>query len=150
MPPIIGFKLHKGNSSIKFYIEKENILDQIKKILSKYLMQKNIHYYYRLKKKIGKGGFASVYLVENKAENKLYAAKVFLKQKLITRDKRKAVQNEIENLRGLSHENILKFKEGFITDNSIYMITEYCSGPTLDYYIKKKLLERKEIIKIMN
>lgn len=45
-------------------------------------MQKKIHYYYNLRKKIGKGGFGSVYLVENKKEKRLYAAKVFLKEKL--------------------------------------------------------------------
>ena len=49
-------------------------------------MQKNIFYYYRLRKRIGKGGFASVYLVENMAENKLYAAKAFLKYRLQTKD----------------------------------------------------------------
>ena len=70
-------------------------------------MQKKIHYYYNLRKKIGKGGFGSVYLVENKKEKRLYAAKVFLKEKLKSKKNWQSVKNEIRNLRALTHRNIL-------------------------------------------
>ena len=46
--------------SKSFFLSDEAILIEIKEILNKLLMQRNIHHYYKLIRKLGKGGFASV------------------------------------------------------------------------------------------
>ena len=71
----------------------------------------------------------------NKAEHKFYAAKLFLKQKNLAKENRISIKNEIETLRQLDHESLVKLKEVFISENSIYLIIDYHSGPSLENYI---------------
>jgi serine/threonine protein kinase len=43
----------------------------------------------------------------------------------------KLLQSEIDIIKSLNHNNILKCKDVFITVNSCYIITELCEGGDL-------------------
>ena len=70
LPPLIGFKLEKESKAISFYSSNEMQLASAYNILKGRLNQLNIHYYYRAIRKLGKGNFAIVYLLEDKQTGK--------------------------------------------------------------------------------
>jgi serine/threonine protein kinase len=45
---------------------------------------------------------------------------------------KKFAENEIDSLKRLNHENIIKFEECFIEKHYYYIVTEYVEGVTLD------------------
>jgi serine/threonine protein kinase len=53
------------------------------------LNQQGFHKKYRSIKKIGKGGFATVYMVKRLYDDKIFAAKAFLKEYVYGMDKGK-------------------------------------------------------------
>ncbi len=92
---------------------------------------------YILDKKIGKGSFAQVYRAHNKDnENEKYAIKVVniesLKQKIIDNFKL-----EIDILKKISHENIVKLYDTIEKRYIFYLVIDYCDGGDLNKFIKK-------------
>ena len=92
---------------------------------------------YILEKKIGKGSFAQVYRAYKKEnENEKYAIKVVninsLKQKIIDNFKL-----EINILKSISHENIVKLYDTLEKNNIFYLVLDYCDGGDLNKFIKK-------------
>lgn len=58
--------------------------------------------------------------------------------------------NEIETLKKLKSENILKLYDVFHTVNNSYIITEYCDKGDLGTYLKKSgALNEIEAIKVL-
>ena len=47
-------------------------------------------------------------------------------------------EKEIESLKRLNHENIIKFEEYFIERHYYYIVTEYVEGITLDELLSKR------------
>lgn len=95
---------------------------------------------YRIKKKIGSGGMASVYLAENSEKNPPKVAIKILDESLcdddkyISRFKREALISS----KLINHPNIIKvFKYGS-NNNLHYILMEYANGRALSYYIKRK------------
>lgn len=73
-------------------------------------------------KKIGKGNFASVYLAESLEGKRMVAVKAFSKEATFSQDKGKeSLINEINLMRKLNQENLLKLYSVFESENSIYM-----------------------------
>lgn len=102
---------------------------------------------YKIIEKIGKGAFSKVYKAVHESTDDIVAIKVIPKGKL-----NKKLLKFMEELRSkdLDHDNVIKLIDIYITNNSIYMILEYCSGKSLDYYIKEKELsiyKKKMIIR---
>ena len=92
-------------------------------------------------KKIGEGGFASVYLEQDEYSKQLFATKIIDEKKLSPQAK-KYLQNEIEILGKINHQNIIKLYHVTERENFKFLIMEYCNGGSLhtnlyDYYIKK-------------
>ena len=77
---------------------------------------------YTLIRPIGRGGFASVFLVHSNKYNLDFAAKV-------TRFREgdsKFGEAEINSLRNLEHPNIIRLYDHFVEGHELYIILEYC------------------------
>ena len=95
-----------------------------------------------LEKIIGKGSFGEVYLTKIKGDNKLYATKIYNRQKIENSpEMKKYLKSEVIILRKLNHPNIVKLKEVKKTKKHFYIVTEYYNGDNL-----LKTLEKYKMI----
>ncbi|CAH6719653.1 serine/threonine-protein kinase Kin82p [[Candida] jaroonii] len=79
-------------------------------------------------KLLGKGDVGKVYLVKEKASNKLYAMKVLNKKEMIERNKIKRVLTEQEILSSSNHPFIITLYHSFQSEDYLYLCMEYCMG----------------------
>lgn len=102
-------------------------------------------------KRLGRGSFATVYLVQHKVTGEKFAAKVFSREiQKIGFMGHESLQTEIDMLRTLDHRNIIRFEGIYETENMIYVLTEYLSGGTLaDFMRNKSSLLGDFIVKII-
>jgi len=87
-------------------------------------------------KELGSGGFATVYLVKNKKDNKLYALKKLNKELIKDQKAIKRFIREAEIGKKLNHPNIVKIYNVFKEDDEIYILMEYVEGNTLAELMK--------------
>lgn len=93
-----------------------------------------------LSKKIGAGSFGKVYkgfLTSNESE--IIAVKIISISPPVedTEKLKKLIENELNILQNLKHENIVAFKIARATQHNVYISTEYCSGGELKKYMNK-------------
>ena len=102
-----------------------------------------------LEKLIGKGAFGEVHLTRIKGDNKIYATKVYDRERIEQKDHckkgeesdaMKYLKNEILILYSLDHPNILKLKEVKKTKKHFYIVTDYCNGGELRAALDKYML----------
>ena len=72
---------------------------------------------FKKEKVIGKGSFGSVYLVRRVADNKIYALKTVILDKLNKKEQENSV-NEVRILASINHPNVIGYKEAFWDDKS--------------------------------
>ena len=92
---------------------------------------------YKIIKKLGKGGFGTVWKVKNIQTNLFRAMKKIPKLRN-NMNNINEILNEVEILKNLDHPNIVKIFEFFIEADGYYIITEYCHEGELFKLIKKK------------
>ncbi|CAD8055698.1 unnamed protein product [Paramecium primaurelia] len=86
--------------------------------------------HYEIIRKLGQGGFGSVYQVRHLKTNLIRAAKVIQKQVI---DDEQLLISESEILKNLDHPNIVKILEIFNDVQNIYIITEcLCGGELIE------------------
>ncbi|KAM3143604.1 hypothetical protein pb186bvf_004366 [Paramecium bursaria] len=88
-------------------------------------------------KRLGKGAYGEVFLANDGKQT--VAAKVINTQnakekKFITQK----AQEEIEIMRRITHENVVRLLDVQVTQNNIYIFMEYCKSGTLEQYIFRK------------
>lgn len=88
--------------------------------------------YYQFGSQIGKGSFGSVFMAKHKQTGDLRAIKIIKKSHgdrstWITND----IIREIELLKSLDHQNIVKIFEFYEGVKMFYIVTEYCKGGEL-------------------
>lgn len=99
---------------------------------------------YRILKKIGSGGFGTVYLVEDTILKVKRAVKVPHK---LGKAMDKVLQESIVQTKLLDHPNIVKLLTVDIIDNNILMVMEYIDGTDLETIIdEKNNLDLKEAL----
>ena len=93
---------------------------------------------YAVREPLGKGGFASCYLVTETTTKIDYAAKVVLKSSLTKKATREKLESEIAIHRGLKHRYIVQFIESFDTEEAVYLILGLCENGTLTEMLRAR------------
>ena len=122
-----------------FWVEKEADFQEWRSKLSRVFIQSDFHEKFNAVKMIGKGSFARVYLVEDKATRAKFAVKAFSKEYLMSQAKGKdSLVNEIQVMQKLRHPNIMNLEEVHESKNSIYLVLELLEGGELFNFISSK------------
>ena len=96
---------------------------------------------YILYKKIGKGSYGEVFLTQKENDPKTYATKKIDITKFSTKDAYKYLNNEIEIMKQLDHENIIKLYEFLKFGHNIYLVMDYINGGSLSDFLSKYKLK---------
>ena len=93
---------------------------------------------FKIEKVLGKGSFGSVYLVTRKADQKIYAIKTVILEKLSKKEQENSV-NEVRILASINHPNVIGYKEAFWNDkeSSLNIVMEYADDGDLQTKIQK-------------
>ena len=93
---------------------------------------------YKIIQRIGKGSFGSVYLVTRKEDQKIYALKSVIMEKLNKKEQENSV-NEVRILASINHPNVIGYKEAFWDDktSSLNIVMEYADDGDLQSKIIK-------------
>ena len=93
---------------------------------------------FKKEKIIGKGSFGSVFLVRRIADNKIYALKSVILDKLNKKEQENSV-NEVRILASINHPNVIGYKEAFWEDktSSLNIVMEYADDGDLQSKIIK-------------
>ena len=101
---------------------------------------------YKLIKKLGEGTFGKVNLVEHKVTGMIRAMKVIKKASVLNEKTNEAlVLNELEILKKIDHQNVVKIYEFYSDNKNFYLITEYCPGGDLYEAAKKETLSEFQV-----
>jgi hypothetical protein len=112
--------------------------------LKRWLNQGGFHEQFRPIKKIGKGNFASVYLVEKLEDGQQYAVKAFSKEAAYSEENGKeCLVKEVEIMRHLDSPHNMRLSEVFESENSLYIVFELLQGGQLFQRIKVLPLPRR-------
>ena len=87
---------------------------------------------------LGEGSFGSVYSVQNKYTDQVYAMKIINKSRSFTQTDESEILNEINILRTMDHPGVMKIFEIYSDPQSYSLITELCPGGELFQQIINK------------
>lgn len=129
---LYGFKLIGYKGSEELYstqpFEQEDWVEKLRKVCISF----NLCYRYSFEKLLGKGNFAKVHRAIRKRDGKAFAIKTIEKSKLMEHPRNLlALEREIDILRRLNHQNIIKLYEVYENDLYIHIILEYLMGGEL-------------------
>ena len=93
---------------------------------------------FKKEKVLGKGSFGSVYLVRRRQDNKIYALKSVILEKLNKKEQENSV-NEVRILASINHPNVIGYKEAFWDDDksALNIVMEYADDGDLHSKIEK-------------
>jgi len=106
---------------------------------------------YRIKCKIGEGGFGAVYLGEHAQTKRPVAVKVMLSQVAVEPEAREKFDHEIQVMKGLKHPNLVELLENGAAGGAFFFIMEYCEAGSLGALMKRRdgKLDLKEAAPLM-
>ena len=130
-------QMKAANSSSKYFsntlVSKDSLVLDNNVIVSD--AHQNLDDIYEKVKLLGEGAYGEVWLVKHKISGKDFALKIIEKGPY---SNEKRIYNEVEILKKLDHEYILKILEFHSTLRKYYIVTDYCPEGELFHYIKKK------------
>lgn len=98
---------------------------------------------YRLDKKIGRGSYATVWKGRVEAfPDEAVAVKVISRQ---TVTETAQLRQEVEVLRRISHDNIVRFRDLKKSAAHFYLVLEYCAGGDLSQFLREKGRVEEEV-----
>lgn len=116
-----------NNLSDLLDINEKNLANNLNEQITKYMIGKTL----------GKGSYAIVKICTDKLTNENYAMKIYNKSELKDKVRKRCVNNEIETLKRISHENIIKLIEVIELKEYILIVQELFQGISLSQYYKK-------------
>lgn len=105
---------------------------------NKYWLRSDFHQRYEGQEQIGKGGFATVNVVERIEDRKLFAAKVVKKNRIAKEKEMTYFIHELKISRQLNHRLIVMVYEVHELDECFIIIQDFIDGVNLTQYLKLK------------
>ena len=130
--------LERKNSNLKF--DKNLLVSQIKR---------DPFEDYTEIETIGEGSFGRVILVEHNITGMKRAMKQIKKSLFFQESNEESVLNELNILKKIDHQNVVKVFDYYIDNVNYYIITEYCAGGDLFDAVKDIELSEYEVALIM-
>ena len=148
---ILGIKFFKKKVFEEIFNEDKKIVRNWFNLLKKYCILVKFRNYFNDIRVIGNGNFAKVYLVERDNSKNQYAVKVFDKNLFINdQNEKDCILNEIDILRNIDHENLLKLEEIYEGENHVYCLCRNYEGINLlESLIKNGMPDLKETFNII-
>eukprot|EP00347_Sterkiella_histriomuscorum_P000721 403374762 len=148
---VYGFILMgKGNQIELYHHNKKHVDAWIEKLKDSVILV-DLKEDYTIGSLIGKGNFAKVHVCRRKSDEKSYALKS-VEKALIKKSKRNSssILLEIDILRLIQQDHIIKLYEVYESDKYIHLVFEYLEGGELFERIKSKgLYQEKDAINVM-
>jgi len=91
---------------------------------------------YRIKRRIGLGGYGAVYSAERETDKHLVAVKVMLARIAVDEDSRRKFAQEIALLKDLKHTNIVTILDSGSAGSAFYFVMEHCAGGSVADYME--------------
>jgi hypothetical protein len=91
---------------------------------------------YRIKRRIGIGGYGAVYLAESEKDSGRVAIKVMLARVAVDENAHTKFAREIELLKGLRHENVVAVYDSGSAGSAFYFVMEHCPGGSVADYME--------------
>lgn len=91
---------------------------------------------FRIKRRIGVGGFGAVYLAERETDKHPVAIKVMLARVAVDEDARRKFSQEIELLKNLQHPHIVTILDSGSAGSAFYFVMEHCRGGSVADYME--------------
>lgn len=106
---------------------------------------------YKIKRKIGEGGFGAVYLAENPQNGERVAVKVMLSRVAVEAAAREKFTKEIDLMKDLRHPNLVRLLERGVAGGAFYFLMEYCDAGSVADLLQRRggKLEQAEAIQLM-
>jgi serine/threonine protein kinase len=104
---------------------------------------------YILEKELGRGAFGVVYKAIDSTDNKVYAVKKLQKKGFMNSKMKILLDTEISIMSEITHPNILHLFEYLQSDESYYLVIQFCNQGDFDHYLsmnKKTHLEENEAV----
>ncbi|XP_072239060.1 calcium/calmodulin-dependent protein kinase type 1D-like [Leuresthes tenuis] len=106
----------------------------------------NIKDVFDFKGKMGSGSFSEVFMVREKKTGKLYALKCLKKKHLVQSN----LENEINVLRRIKHENVVELEDFYESRTHYYLVMQLVSGGELfDRILDKGVYTEKDASKVI-
>ena len=86
---------------------------------------------------LGRGSFGEVYLSTKRGKKEYFATKRIDRETADQPGIFKYIQNEINIMKNINHQNIIKFEDFKATKENYYLVMEYVNGGGLDNCLKK-------------
>lgn len=120
----------KGTTQEQFLARRMRYLNAQAQQFQHRIMQEKVENIYKIGKKLGKGAFGIVHIVNRKCfKNKKFALKIIHRDRL--RSDVSLLEKELQLLISLDHPNIIDFDELYMDDQNFAFVTQYCKGGDL-------------------
>lgn len=91
---------------------------------------------YRIKRRIGIGGYGAVYLAESEKDARRVAIKIMLARVAVDEQARTKFSREFELLKGFHHVNIVAVYDSGSAGSAFYFVMEHCPGGSVADYME--------------
>lgn len=133
---VINISTNNYSLKLAFGINNRKQFSMFMDHLKRYCVKKSLLDEYSIDKALGQGGFSYVYLCLHKKTKKKYAVKVIKRNSLENKKAYKYLQNEVNIMRILDHDNIVRTYEIHDQGHYIAILQDYVEGPSQAEYIK--------------
>ena len=157
-----GLDFVKGTRCASVYHRNEEKITALFNYFCHYCVLKNFKEDFLLQEVTGEGKFGKVHAIMKRSDQRRFAAKVYLKEKIIAQAKKSergglmsGLMNEIGILRVLARnpcEHCISLRYLYEDHEKLYIITDLCLGENMNVYYKKHLEEFSEMncLRVLN